>query len=373
VGHIPEAPTYRLDYAAGSYPLILSVMSRADTTLVVRDPSGGWLCRDDRGGGPHPYLLLGAPRTGTYDIFVGTKQTGTAAATLYVSAVGADPGSGGLGGGPDPNMPAKVAELSLAVAATGGATSVAINAGGIFHAGLVGDDCAGYITAPADVRVRLSAGAGPMEIEVRAQADTTLVVRGPDGVWRCDDDAAGFPNPWLRYETPAAGAYDIWVGTYARGIDPAARTTFPTVPATLVVAAGIGEDGALVGGPDPALPALFGQASVAAGFSLVPFSLDVKAGGPLDVVGIGAECPLHATHAPSLDLEYTAETRPLTFSATAGDAALPVMVHTSSGQWVCDAEAVRFEAPRSGHYDVWVGSGEAGPPRPAILWISEEE
>ena len=39
----------RLNYRAGSYPLIISVASRSDTTLVVNGPDGSWYCDDDGG------------------------------------------------------------------------------------------------------------------------------------------------------------------------------------------------------------------------------------------------------------------------------------------------------------------------------------
>lgn len=77
--------------------------------------------------------------------------------------------------------------------------------------------CAGFISERPDVRVNFTAGeqASPLLFSVHAQADTTLVINGPDGLWYCDDDGGvrGF-NPLVVFEQPPSGQYDIWVGAY---------------------------------------------------------------------------------------------------------------------------------------------------------------
>ncbi len=73
-GFIADAPDVRLNYRAGtSLPLILSVNSSADTTLVVNGPDGQWYCDDDGGNtGLNPSLRFGSPMSGQYDIWIGT-------------------------------------------------------------------------------------------------------------------------------------------------------------------------------------------------------------------------------------------------------------------------------------------------------------
>jgi hypothetical protein len=49
--------------------------------------------------------------------------------------------------------------------------------------------------------------------------DATLVIREPNGHWRCNDDHGhagwGSPHmPALDFRQPPAGRYDIWVGTF---------------------------------------------------------------------------------------------------------------------------------------------------------------
>ena len=88
-GYIAGAPDVRLHYQAGGYPLILSVASSSDTTLVVNGPDGSWYCDDDGGvNGLNPSLRFGAPRSGQYDIWVGTYGgDDLRAARLHISEV----------------------------------------------------------------------------------------------------------------------------------------------------------------------------------------------------------------------------------------------------------------------------------------------
>jgi len=72
-GFVADAPDVRLNFSAGSLPLIISVNSSADTTLVVNGPDGQWYCDDDGGNaGLNPSLRFGSPQSGQYDIWVGT-------------------------------------------------------------------------------------------------------------------------------------------------------------------------------------------------------------------------------------------------------------------------------------------------------------
>lgn len=76
-GFVTRAPDVELSYTAGSLPLVLSVDSASDTTLVVNGPDGRWYCDDDGGNGSlNPALHFSSPLTGTYDIWVGTYSSG---------------------------------------------------------------------------------------------------------------------------------------------------------------------------------------------------------------------------------------------------------------------------------------------------------
>jgi len=86
-GFIAEAPDVRVNYTAGSYPLIFSVRSNSDTTLVINGPDGRWYCDDDGGNaGMNPALRFGTPASGQYDVWIGTYgNASNQAAQLYVS------------------------------------------------------------------------------------------------------------------------------------------------------------------------------------------------------------------------------------------------------------------------------------------------
>ena len=84
-GYITNAPDVQLNYQAGSLPLIISVNSGADTTLVINAPDGRWYCDDDGGEGLNPSLRWNSPMTGAYDIWVGSYNGQPAGATLSIS------------------------------------------------------------------------------------------------------------------------------------------------------------------------------------------------------------------------------------------------------------------------------------------------
>lgn len=73
-GFISNAPDVRLNFTGGSsLPLIISVASASDTTLVVNGPDGSWYCDDDSGvNGLNPQIRFNSPRSGRYEIWVGT-------------------------------------------------------------------------------------------------------------------------------------------------------------------------------------------------------------------------------------------------------------------------------------------------------------
>lgn len=71
-GYVTSAPDLRLHWDGnGSLDLKVSVISNADTTLVINGPSGTWYCDDDSGEGSNPSLTLSSV-AGQYDIWVGT-------------------------------------------------------------------------------------------------------------------------------------------------------------------------------------------------------------------------------------------------------------------------------------------------------------
>lgn len=90
-------------------------------------------------------------------------------------------------------------------------------AGGDIDASSLGEGCVGFIADAPDFRVTYEAGTDfPLIISAVSDADTTLVVNDAGGGWHCNDDTDGL-NPAIRFDQPASGQYDIWVGVYADG------------------------------------------------------------------------------------------------------------------------------------------------------------
>ncbi len=85
VGDISNAPDYEVTYSAGSLPLVFRTRSSTDTTLIINGPDGRWYCDDDSWGDGDAEVRFNKPSSGTYDIWIGTFNGGTAAATLLIT------------------------------------------------------------------------------------------------------------------------------------------------------------------------------------------------------------------------------------------------------------------------------------------------
>lgn len=85
-GYIADAPDVRLQFSAGSLPLIISTSSSADTTLVINGPDGSWYCNDDGGQGFNASIRFNNPQSGQYDIWIGTYGSASLQpAQLFIS------------------------------------------------------------------------------------------------------------------------------------------------------------------------------------------------------------------------------------------------------------------------------------------------
>lgn len=105
--------------------------------------------------------------------------------------------------------------VSLQAGFTPDPHTVNVRSGGDRQASTLGNNCSGYIANAPDYRLHYESGSFPLIISVDSDADTTLVVNGPNGSWHCDDDGGEQSlNPMVRIEKPVSGQYDIWVGTY---------------------------------------------------------------------------------------------------------------------------------------------------------------
>jgi hypothetical protein len=215
-GSIARAPDYEVTYDAGSLPLYFYVHASSDTTLVINAPDAQWYCDDDSNGGVNPQVTFNNPRSGTYDIWVGTYGGGTNSATLFVTELSGSEGSGEGGSGrPDASLRAAFGEVYLSSGFTPDPHRVSLTAGGSLAASNVSSSCEGRIAEAPDYQITYEAGSLPLAIRTESSDDTTLVVNGPDGEWYCDDDSGGGTNAQVYFAKPASGVYDIWVGVYS--------------------------------------------------------------------------------------------------------------------------------------------------------------
>lgn len=86
---VTNAPDFRLNYTAGEFALTIFAEGEpgSDTTLLVNLPDGKWLANDDGPNtGLNPLIKIAKPKSGQYDIWVGTLQQGKSPkATLKIT------------------------------------------------------------------------------------------------------------------------------------------------------------------------------------------------------------------------------------------------------------------------------------------------
>lgn len=107
--------------------------------------------------------------------------------------------------------------VSLSAGFSGDPRRIQVTSGGSIDASALGSPCVGRISNAPDVRLHYDSGSLPLIVSVSASTDTTLVVNAPDGLWYCDDDSGEGTNPSVRFNKPASGSYEIWIGTYSDG------------------------------------------------------------------------------------------------------------------------------------------------------------
>lgn len=78
--------------------------------------------------------------------------------------------------------------------------------------------CLGFVDEQADHQLELTGFFDFLDLQIQSAEDTTLVVRGPGGVW-CNDNYTtrnpGIAGQWLP------GLYEIWIGSHrANGYYP---------------------------------------------------------------------------------------------------------------------------------------------------------
>ncbi|MBL8681491.1 MAG: hypothetical protein JNK05_20160 [Myxococcales bacterium] len=253
-GYFPQRPQHRITTAGLQGVRFFTVAADdADITLAIVGPNNTVYCDDDRGGNNQPMLDLRLP-AGSYDVYVGTYreseqiQYGLVYTTnnqLRPNAVRFTPqGSTPTRPNTPPNngsspwnnpqnttqtpAPAQNPALDRAAAMRPSGPAVRIAAagtqrarsrtGGSEAASDLQSGCAGFINRAPSHAVVVQAAGLPLRFNVTSAADTTLLVRAPNGQVQCNDDANGNFNPEVFFNASVTGSYAVWVGTYRPGL-----------------------------------------------------------------------------------------------------------------------------------------------------------
>ncbi|WAC59656.1 hypothetical protein [Brevundimonas sp. SL130] len=211
-GSVSAAPDLQLNFEAGEFDLTVRALASEDTTLLVNTPSGQWLCDDDSGGGVNPKVLISEPKSGRYNIWLGTYGDDMVQSTLEISELGGSDATDA--GTPDPGLDPNFGSVNLETGFTPDPHEKTILAGGSIPAASAKSGCEGKVSAAADYQVVFEPGSMDLTFLVEASEDTTLLINAPNGRWYCDDDSGGGVNPKVLITNPQAGRYDVWVGTY---------------------------------------------------------------------------------------------------------------------------------------------------------------
>ncbi len=233
VAYAAVEPDFRLNWG-GSVPagpplsiVFIPEYVEHDATLLVSLPDGSWVCNDDANEDTFaPMVTLHDPAEGQYDIWVGNfgaagewalGERGTLFFTEQdFSAVGAGPGE------LDPMLDPYYGSVSLRAGFRPDPNISRIVGGGPVDATYLGGDCRGHAAQAPDVRLDWSGASDVLHVTFFADNgvhDATLVVKRPDGSWICNDDADETTlDPMVTLSQPAQGQYDIWVGSFERGL-----------------------------------------------------------------------------------------------------------------------------------------------------------
>ena len=268
-GFVPPNPSLSLVLSGDSTTdLRIFTYSDEDPVLVVKLPSGEYVCNDDSSSLlVDSTVLIPSAEAGEYDIWVGAFAQGQLVPTFLVMTHSADVTAALFDVGslvermPPGEMSANFSSsLSASLRSIAGAANSADldpaaapqvfeNAAGggqilAFETDERGIQCAGYVDGQPTLNLTVPAGAPLLNAFFEATSDATLVIVGPNGELFCNDDVApGNLNPGVLIPDPAPGVYAVYVGTF----DPAT-----TAVGRLVVGSAAGTEQAVLEAAPPA-------------------------------------------------------------------------------------------------------------------------
>lgn len=268
---------------------------------------------------------------------------------------------------PDPDAEPAYGE---AAPPAGGESAVQVTLRGLVPAEEAGPGCAGLVDqSRPDARLVLAEGLPLLAIRSHSdEADTTLMVIGPDGAVHCGDDQIGY-DPVSLIEPAEAGRYAVWAGVYPGGEGRTATLVFseaapdgftpPAGPATL----------------SPGSAPAWGWVGHAEGerteHGLVISAIDFAS--DFDPACSGAIDPSRPDFVVTL-----AAPAPLWLEARSDAADTTLMVRSPSGEIFCNDDyngsnsALGFDPAEAGDHAVWIGAFGGGDGAEATFVVATE-
>jgi len=250
----------------------------------------------------------------------------------------------------------------------------------------LGDECWGYATSSPDFRLYLTDSSPGLRFFFVADVlndDATLIVNTPDNEWVCNDDYGSGVDPLVQLVPAGAGQYDIWVASFSEDefVDGTLYITeMDITPDDYSDGASLPPAGG--NGLDYSLEPNYGEVELASGFVPDPYSLEMIAGGPVDVYAydLGDDCWGYATSSPDFRLYLTDASSGMRifFVADGSDEDTTLIINTPTGAWVCNDDydsgydpMVELAPAAAGQYDIWVGSFSEDEYVGGTLYITE--
>lgn len=224
-GYIGAVSNHTLHLTSAFTNLRVLVNSAQDTTLVIQLSNGEYRCNDDGAGNMNP-LVEGAFPAGIHRIYVGSYSQGTTPAYTIGITENANVTPATLAGGAvppaAPPTPTPAAGATTAVNLTTGfmpdPQTRQGTAGGALNAMQLtsnGPGCRGFVPSSPQHTMMLTGSFQNLRVMANGGSlDTTLVIRAPDGTYRCNDDGGGNMQPLVEGAF-GPGAYQVWVGSYS--------------------------------------------------------------------------------------------------------------------------------------------------------------
>lgn len=415
-GFTDAAPDLTLDWASTSTRLRLHYIpaDEQDAALIVRAPDGTYTCNDTFAPGfTRPMVEFIRPAAGAYQVWVAnetapnvgvvgalyiTELTTTPETVVQVAStslnqlVGLDPfaasgNSVALNSTlPDPSaFPVSLTDYSVDIAALNPEINRPNpNLG-----------CEGYYSAVPTLGVNLAEPTPYWRLFVLSgsDADTTLIVRMPDGRFYCGDDSYRTLDPTVNVVgNLSTGTALVWVGSYrndapANGVLVLTRgMADPTAPNRSPASANAAQAAQATLPPPPTLDFTANTApALPPDFPLTPnaepnygdavinasaiFTQNAVAGGDVDVSTLaladlvsGEACNGFVTAQPDLRISWSGGAN-LLITSFVGDGDATLLLRAPDGRWFCNDDSngtaspsIAIAAPPTGVYAIWIGS-----------------